>query len=420
MLTAKRVERLKDHGRYHDGHGLYLQINEGGAKSWLLRYERAGRERWLGLGPLHTFTLKEARERARSARQLLHDGIDPIDHRKAQRAALAAASATALTFREAAERFVAQHEVSWSAGHTAQYLKSLRQHAFPILGKLDVAAIDVPHVLKVLEQKVEAERNYPAGMFWQARTTTADRVRNRIESILDFCAARGHRPKGANPAAWSGNLEHMLPAPSRVAPVVHFQAMPYAEIPALMAELRKREGVGAKALMFAIMTTTRTGSVIGAKWTEINFAEKMWVIPSERMKGRKEHRVPLAPQVLNLLEGLYREEGNPHLFIGPRTGTSVAPALMLQTLRRLGHANTTTHGFRSAFSDWAHEQTAHSNHTIELSLAHVVGNETEQAYRRGDMAAKRRKLMTAWAEFCCSPPVRTTATVTPIRESEHA
>jgi integrase len=423
-LTAKAIERTRAPGRYRDAdmRGLYLQINEGGAKSWLLRFERAGRERWMGLGSIELFTLKEARARARSARQLLHDGIDPIEHRRAQRAAAAAAAATTLTFREATERYVAQHEAGWtSAKHAAQYVTSLRQYVWPILGALDVAAIGVPHVLRVLEQKVEARNSYPAGTFWQARTQTADRVRNRIETILDWAAARGYRPKGANPAAWSGNLEHTLPAPSKVARVVHFEAMPYANIPVLMAELRKREGVGAKALAFAIMTAARAGEVLGATWKpEIDLAAKFWTIPAERMKSRREHKVPLAPQVIELLQGLPTEEGNPFVFIGPRNGAAASHQVMVQTLRRLGHADVTVHGFRSAFSDWAHEQTAHSNHTIELSLAHVVGSETERSYRRSDMAQKRRKLLEAWAEFCCSPPVQAGATVTPIREREHA
>jgi integrase len=416
MLTAKKVEREKKSGRYHDGHGLYLQIKNANNKSWLLRFERGGRERWLGLGPTHIYSLKQAREKARDARALLHEGIDPIDHRKAQRAALAAASATTLTFREATERYVAQHEASWtSAKHAAQYVTSLRQYAWPILGALDVAAIGVPHVLRVLEQKVEASKGYPAGTFWTARTTTADRVRNRIESILDWAAARGHRPKGANPAAWSGNLEHTLPAPSKVARVTHHAAMPYAEIPVLMAELRKREGVGAKALMFLIMTAARAGEALSAKWDEIDLAEKVWVIPAERMKSRKEHRVLLAPQAIELLQRLYTEEGNPFLFIGARRA-SASPEVMVQTLRRLGHGDITVHGFRSAFSDWAHEQTAHSNHTIELSLAHAVGSEVERAYRRSDMAQKRRRLLEDWAKFCTSPAVqKAKRAIVPIR-----
>ena len=401
MLTAKKVERVTAPGRYHDGHGLYLQVVNANNKSWLLRYERGGRERWYGLGPTHTFSLKEAREKARAARQLLHDGIDPIDARRSQRAAARAADATRLTFREATARFVSQHEASWtSPKHAAQYVASLRQHAWPHLGALDVSAIGVPQVLQVLEQKVEASRGYPAGTFWVARSKTADRVRNRIETILDWAAARGHRPKGPNPAAWSGNLQHTLP---KVARVSHYRAMPYADVPAVVAELATREGVGAAALRFLILTAARSNEVLGARWHEIDLAEKLWVLPAERMKSRREHRVPLSKEAAALLERLYREDGNLHVFIGARRA-SASHQVMARTLRRLGHEGITVHGFRSAFSDWAHECTAHSNHVIELCLAHSVGTEAEKAYRRSDLFQKRRKLMEQWATFCCSPP----------------
>jgi integrase len=416
MLTAKKVERTRKPGRYHDGHGLYLQIKNADNKSWLLRFERGGRERWLGLGPTHIISLKEARERARAARQLLLDGIDPIEHRRAQRAAAAATRATAITFAEAAQRYIAQHESSWSsAKHAHQWVTSLRQYALAHLGALEVAAIGVPHVLAVLEQKVPAANGCPAGTLWLTRVVTADRVRNRIETILDFCAARGHRPKGANPAAWSGNLEHVLPAPAKVARVSHHRAMSYAGVPALMAKLATREGVGVKALQFLILTAARSGEVLGAKWDEVDLDGALWTLPPERMKARRPHKVPLAPQVIELLDSLYREDGNPFLFVGARR-EALGDAAMTATLRRLGH-DETVHGFRSAFSSWAHEQTAHSNHTIELCLAHSVGSEVEKVYRRSDLANKRRKLMAQWAAYCMSPPAvqKAEGKIVPIR-----
>jgi integrase len=261
--------------------------------------------------------------------------------------------------------------------------------------------IDVPHVLAVLEQEVPAAKGYPAGSLWVARSVSADRLRNRIETVLSWCAARGHRPKGLNPAAWSSNLEHILPKPSRVTRVKPFAAVPYSELPALLAQLKTREGVAVKALLFTIMTAARSGETLGATFGEVNFRDATWTISPERMKSRKEHRVPLSPQALALLKDLPREEGNPHLFIGARNA-ALGEAAMSATLKRLGRSET-VHGFRSAFSTWAHEQSAHSAHTIEMCLAHAVGSEVEKAYRRTDLFEKRRKLMEQWARYVTSP-----------------
>jgi integrase len=416
-LTAKRVQRLLtkgEPGRHFDGAGLYLVVVSRTAANWERRYELNGKPHWMGLGSARAFTLAEARGRNRRASQLLADGIDPLAEKRARKAALLAAAATRLTFREATERFVAQRDAAWTnAKHAREYRATLERYAWLYLGGLDVAAIDVPHVLAVLEQKVPAERGHPAGAFWEARTVTADRTRNRIESVLSWCAARGYRPKGPNPASWSGNLEHVLPAPSKVARVSRHSAVPHGEIPALMAELAKREGVGVKALQFLILTAARSNEVLGATWDEINFADAVWTVPATRMKSRREHRVPLAPQAMALLQGLYTESGNPHLFIGARRAV-LGDAAMAATLRRLGRSET-IHGFRSAFSTWAHERTAHSNHTIELCLAHAIGTEVEKAYRRTDLFQKRRAIMEAWARHCCSPPAA--GAVLPLRKA---
>ena len=219
--------------------------------------------------------------------------------------------------------------------------------------------------------------------------------------MLDWATVRGHR-SGDNPARWKGHLSEALPAPGKVARVVNHPAVPYADIPKLMADLTTREGTGAKALRFLILAAARAGEVRDATWDEIDLDNALWVIPAERMKSRREHRVPLAPQAVQLLKGLYQEEGNPHLFIGRRTGAQMAQMALSEALRRAGRTET-VHGLRSSFSDWAHESTSFSNHEIELSLAHTVGSGTEKAYRRGDMADKRRRLMEAWATFCTSP-----------------
>ena len=406
-LTAKRVTRLISKGEpvmHLDERGLYLVVEGKTSAHWALRFQLDGRARLMGLGSARIFTLAQARERAQVQRMLLADGVDPLDARRTAKIAKKAAAATKLTFKEASEKFIAQRDAEWtSPKHAHEYLSSLKRYAWPYLGNMDVATIDVPHILQVLEQKVPAEKGFPAGTFWGARLVSADRTRNRIEAIIDYAAARGHRPKGPNPAAWSGNLEHVLASPVKAARKQHHAAVPYDEIPALLAQLATREGVGVKALTFLILTSARAGEVLGATWDEIDLENAMWIVPPGRMKARREHRVPLAPQAIALLKDLYREDGNPHLFIGARRQT-LGDMAMYATLHRLGRTET-VHGFRSAFSDWAHERTSHSNHVIEISLAHAVGNEVEKAYRRTDLFEKRRKLMESWATFVTTAPV---------------
>ena len=411
-LTVKKVAKLLrqgEQGRHLDSgttgeRGLYLEIGGRTNAHWLLRYQLRGRTRWMGLGSARTFSLDEARARAKIERQKLADKIDPLAIRRAERAKAAAVPET-LTFAKATQAYFDQHEAKWTnAKHRDAFLSTLKQYAFPRIGAFDVAGITTPHVLQVLEQKIPASKGNPAGVFWQARTTTANRVRNRIELVLDWAAVRGYRPQGApNPARWSGHLSEVLPAPGQIAKVAHHRAVPYSEIPALMAQLAAREGSAVKALMFAILTVGRAGEVLGAVWGEINLdpANPMWVVPAERMKARREHRVPLSPQVIELLDGLPREDGNPFLFIGSKSGAGMSETSLAATLRRVGRSET-VHGLRSSFSDWAHERSAFNNHEIELSLAHSVGSDQERAYRRGDMLDRRRKLMEAWARFCMS------------------
>ena len=406
-LTSKRAAKLMrrgEIGRYSDSgpsgqRGLYLVIGGKANAHWSLRYQLQSRGHWMGLGSARDFSLSEARERARKERQRLADGDDPLQMKRAERAAKLAAAATRKTFKECALDFLQQHRDKWkSAKHGKQWLTSLETYVFPKIGGLDVGAIGRPHILSVLEQKVEAQLGYPAGQFWQVRTTSADRTRNRVELILNFAAARGYRT-GENPARWE-DLKHILPQPSKLNTVKHHTAVPYADLPALFAELRRREGVGPRALEFLILTAARTGEVLDAKWSEIDFREKIWTVPAERMKGGREHRVPLSNAAVDLLRDLCREEGNEHIFIGARQ-PRLSDTALSEVLKQLGRAET-VHGFRSSFSDWAHERTAHSNHTIEISLAHTIGSEAEKAYRRGEMLAKRRQLMEAWAKFCTS------------------
>jgi integrase len=409
MLTAKKVERTKTPGRYHCGlvRGLYLQISDNGAKSYVLRFERHGRERMMGLGSATEFSLKEVRDRARAARQLLADGIDPLDQKHADRAAAKLTADRKLSFREAAQCYFDQNEKRWrSASHRDEFLRSLEAYAYPVIGGTDVAAVGIADVLHILEP------------IWASKTTTADRVRVRIAAVLDWCVVRGHRPPGTNPAAWKGHLDQVLPPVRKVAPVVHHPAMDYRQVPQFVAGLCQLGGVAPKALQFLILTAARAGEVANAMWDEIDFDNKTWIIGAERMKGHREHRVPLTPAALDLLHELPRDTSNPHIFIGARSGAALSKMALTDVMTRLGqHGVITIHGFRSSFSNWAHEQTAHASHTIEISLAHRVGTETERAYRRTDMVAKRRQLMEAWSRFCMSPPAKVGGDVVALRDA---
>ena len=299
------------------------------------------------------FPLAQARERAREARKLIADGIDPIDAKHQRRAAAKAAAAKRLTFRQAAEQYFSAHQAEWtSASHRDQFLASLRNYAFPALGDLDVAAIETTDVLRAVQP------------IWLIKTATASRVRQRIEQILDFAVVSGRRPPGTNPARWKGHLDQLLAKPGKAAPVEHHRAIDYRELPSFMAELRQREGTAARALEFLVLTAARTSEVIGATWDEIDFANAMWVVPAARMKGKREHRVPMSTAALDLLRALPREDGNPYLFIGPQAGRGFSDMALTKVMLRMERGET-VHGLRSTFSDWAHEQTAHSNHTIE-------------------------------------------------------
>lgn len=406
MLTIKGIAKLTAPGRYRDKEtrGLYLQVGRSGTKSWLFRFELNGRERFHGLGSLDDFTLKEARERARKARQLLADGRDPIEEKKAAKATSALANAKTFTFEQAARQYYEQHEQKWrNAKHRAQVLSTLAMYAFPKIGKLSVADIDTGLVLKVLEP------------IWQDKTETASRVRGRIEAVLDWSTVRGYR-WGENPARWKGHLSEVLPAPNSIAKPAHHAALPFADLPELVHALAQREGVAARALEFTILTAARTGETIGATWSEFDLKAKTWTVPANRIKGGKEHRVPLTDRVLEILADLPREDGNSYVFIGASKGSGLSNMSMAAVLKRMGRDDVTVHGFRSTFRDWCAERTNYQNHIVEMALAHVVGNKVEAAYRRGDLLEKRRNLMDAWTKFVTSP-VPVTGEVVPLRRN---
>jgi integrase len=388
-LTALKVERAKAPGMYADGGGLYLQVTEGGA-SWIYRYMLVGRPREMGLGPLALFGLSEARAKALDARRLCHEGIDPIDARRAIRAKARLDAAKAVTFMECADSYIKAQRAGWRNGkHAAQWEATLATYAKPVIGALPVQAIDTALVLKVLEP------------IWTAKPETAGRVRGRIESILDWAKVRGYRA-GENPARWRGHLDKLLPARAKVRKVEHHAALPYAELPAFLVALREQEGIAARALEFTILTAARTGETIAATWDEINWTDKVWIIRAERMKAGKEHRVPLCDRALAILREMNPADdvaGEQFVFPGSKAGRPLSNMAFLMLLRRMGRGDLTAHGFRSSFRDWAAERTNFPSEAAEMALAHVVGSKVEAAYRRGDMFEKRRRLMDAWGDL---------------------
>jgi integrase len=390
-LTALKADKVKASGYYGDGGGLFLQVSRYGTKSWVFRFKANGRLREMGLGSLDTYSLAEARERARNCRKLRDEGKDPIEERNAARLAVKLDAAKVMTFKECADRYIASHKAGWrNAKHAAQWPSTLGTYVYPIFGSLPVNAIDVALVMKTLEP------------IWVAKPETASRVRGRVESVLDWATSRGYR-QGENPARWRGHLENLLPKKTKVRRIEHHAALPYREIAAFVAELRPQEGIAARALEFAILTATRTGEVIGARWDELDLADRLWTIPAERMKADKEHRVPLSDAAIATLEDLQRTRHGDYVFPGGRAGRPISNMAMTMTLRRMGRGELTVHGFRSSFRDWAAERTGFPAEVAEMALAHAVSDKVEAAYRRGDLFQKRRQLMDAWARYCTTP-----------------
>ena len=409
-LTALAVDRAKRRGYYGDGGGLFLQVSASGAKSWVFRFKEFGRLREMGLGPTHTVSLAEARQKALECRKLRLDGCDPIEIRKAGRAQARLDAAKAMTFKECAESYIASHKAGWrNPKHAAQWPATLETYVYPIFGALPVQSVDVGLVMKAIEP------------IWATKPETASRVRGRIESVLDWATVRKFR-KGENPARWKGHLDHLLPAPTKAKRAArkengrteHHPSLPYAELPAFVVELRAQEGFTARALEFAILTAARTGEVIGAKWGEINFAERVWTVPAERMKSDREHRVPLSEAALAILAQMRVIRSSEFVFPGLRAGKPLSDMSLLMLLRRMGRGDLTVHGFRSTFRTWAAERTAYPREIAEMALGHVVGDAVERAYQRGDLLQTRRQLAEAWARFCRAPTIE--GEVVPLRQ----
>jgi integrase len=378
-LTTLKVAREKRPGMYGDGGGLYLQVTRGGTKSWIFRYWVAardpatgeplrnstknkviGKNREMGLGSVALVSLNEARDRAIECRKLREQDIDPIDARESAKRQAALERAKLLKFRDAAKAYIASHRVAWkNEKHAAQWTATLETYVYPHIGDVPVQAIDTTLVMKLVEP------------IWSTKPETAGRVRGRIESILDWATARGYR-QGENPARWRGHLAKLLPARSQVRKVQHHAALPYAELPTFMAELRQQDGVAARALEFTILTAARTGETIGARGREINAKERLWTVPADRMKAKKEHRVPLSDRALALVNPTDGSSKEDFVFPGGRSCKPLSNMAMLKLLQRMGRDDLTVHGFRSTFRDWAAERSDFPNEVVEMALAHVT------------------------------------------------
>ena len=402
-LTPLTIKNAKP-GRHADGGGLHLLVKESGARSWVFRFMLKGKSRDVGLGAAGSggISLSTARDLASALRLKVKAGVDPLAERQREAsevlASAQAAKIAGITFKAVAETYIGTNEASWrNDKHRQQWRNTLASYVYPVMGELPVADIGTAHVLKILEP------------IWQDKPETASRIRGRIETVLDAAKARGYR-EGENPARWRGHIAQILPPRSRLTRG-HHKAMAYEAIPAFTAELRERAAMAALALEFVILTATRTSEVLGATWAEVDLDKAIWTVPAYRMKAGKEHRIPLSPRAVAILEAV-KPLGMASLFPADKGG-KLSTMAMSMLLRRM-KLDCTVHGFRSGFRDWAAECTGYAHEVCEMALAHVIGNKSEAAYRRGDMFDKRRRLMADWAAYCADGSAAG-AEVTPIR-----
>ena len=395
-LSALQVSKLTKPGLYGDGGGLTLQITQGGVKSWLFRFMMAGKAYGMGLGPTHTVSLAEARQKALAARKLIIDGINPLAAKKQDKITAALANARMMTFDQCAEAYVAAHKAGWkNAKHADQWTNTLSTYASPIIGHLPVAEIDTSLVVKCLTP------------IWETKTETASRLRGRIESILGWATTSGYRI-GENPARWKGHLDNLLATISKASRTKHHPSLPWQRMNELITALRARDGASARAIEFTILTACRSGEVRGAKWSEFDREKKVWTIPAERMKAGREHEVPLSEAVLALLKSL--PQSSDIVFPGTK-GQPLSDMSLTAVIRRLNDKDKpnwidsngdgiTVHGFRSSFRMWAAEATNYPREVAEHALAHQLPDAVERAYQRGSQFTKRASLMADWAAHC--------------------
>jgi integrase len=374
--------RASKPGLHSDGGGLYLNVKDSGAKSWVFVWKktqvgtRNPKRYEMGLGPYPAIRLSNARERAAACRETVAEGRNPIDERKRDHSP---------TFGECVKLFLESMEDQWrNEKHRAQWHMTLETYCVALANE-SVSAITTEHVLACLSP------------IWKTKAETAARLRGRIERVLDYARARGWRA-GENPARWRGHLKSILPARQKLARG-HHAAMPYQRVPTFVASLPDRQAVASRALEFLILTASRSGEVLGAQWGEIDLDESLWTIPAARMKAGKEHRVPLPTKAVAILRPLHEGRISDFAFPGQKAGRPLSNMALVMLMRRMGVDQYTVHGFRSSFRDWAGDATQFPRELAEQALAHRVGNETERAYRRSDALDRRRQLMEAWSDF---------------------
>jgi integrase len=379
-LNARLVATIAECGRHADGGGLYLSISPNGGRRWVFLYRWHGKPTEIGFGPARDVSLARARELAGQARAKLAEGTNPKEARKPSAGA---------SFGECADRVIEAMRPSWrNAKHAAQWEMTLRDYAAP-LRRLPADKVTTDDVLSVLKP------------LWSSKPETASRFRGRIERVLDAAKAQGLR-SGENPARWRGHLDQLLPKRQKLTRG-HHAAMDYADLPAFIEHLQAREGSAARALEFVILTAARSGEVLGARWAEFDLGRGVWTVPATRMKAGREHRVPLSRPALNIAKAMHDNRNGDFVFAGQKAGSPLSVMALEMVLRRMKIENSTVHGFRSAFRDWAAECTNFPNEVCEAALAHVIENKAEAAYRRGDLFEKRRKLMDAWGSYCSTP-----------------
>ena len=382
-LTDKQIKSLSEPGRYADGDGLYLKVSKSGSKAWTFLFQKNKRRREMGLGSYNFGTaqvsLAKARQKAEEIRTILGSGGDPfVEFSERQ-------DRSRVSFGEASDRYLEAMESQWkSQKHRDQWHMTLNVYARPIR-RLPVDGLATEDILRVLKP------------IWQSKTETASRLRGRMENVIDYATTQGWRT-GDNPARWAGHLKNVLPSP-RKRKRGHHSAMPYKSVPVFIERLRQADGLSARALEFTILCATRTSETLNATWSEIDLENEIWTVPAERMKANKEHRIPLTSACVELLEALPRFEGSDYLFPGQAPRKPISNMSMTMQMRRMGVGEFTVHGFRSSFRDWAGEETGHPREVAEQALAHIIGDEAERAYRRGDALEKRRNLMEAWGRY---------------------
>ncbi len=388
-LNALKVSRCADAGYYHDGGGLYLQVTPRNNKSWVFRYSRLGKAREMGLGPLRLVSLSDARLKRDDLKKVILSGLDPLSEKIKAEKLQVLIGLKKVNFESCAAMYIEMHKNTWkNQKHHMQWLSTLKSYAFPTIGKMAVDEIETAHIVKIIEP------------IWMEKTETANRVRNRIELILNWSTVRGYRA-GENPARWRGHLDQLLPRKSQIKKVEHMRALSYPLISNFISNLKLHSCSSSLALQFLILTATRTCESLGAQWNEFDFQKNVWTIPASRMKSKREHQVPLSDRALEILNSIPKDDLSPIVFKNLSNRRQLSSNAILALLHRLGY-DITTHGFRSTFRDWVSEETQYSREVAEASLSHSLRDKVEAAYRRGDFFKKRKMLMDEWADYCYS------------------